>query len=35
MKLDDVLHLNAVKRYKEVAEVDSKKVNTYLNFYVK
>ena len=32
LKLDDVLQLNAVKRYKEIAEMDNRKVNACLNF---
>ena len=31
LKLDDVLQLNAVKRYKEIAEMDNRKVNACLN----
>ena len=31
LKLDDVLQLNAVKRYKEIAEMDNRKVNGCLN----
>ena len=31
LKLDDVLQLNAVKRYKDIAEVDNKKVSSYLH----
>ena len=32
LKLNDVLQLNAVKRYKDIAEIDNKKVCTHLNF---
>ena len=32
LKLDDVLQLNAVKRYKDIAELDNKEVCTHLNF---
>ena len=32
LKLDDVLQMNAVKRYKDIAEMDNRKVSTCLSY---